>query len=85
MTKKTINGHTRRELKEHFAGKYIENSEQLPNGCNVTVFEKSSKNWWEHGEIYTRKDGTKAINCYDGDYELNQVEVYLDTRYVHHH
>lgn len=85
MTKRTINGHTKRELKEHFAGKYIKNPEQLPNGCNVTVFQNGSKNWWEHGEIYTRKNGCKAINCYDGDYELNQVEVYLDTRYVHNH
>lgn len=85
MFRKTINGHAKKELKKHFAGKYIESPEQLPNGCNVTVFEKGSKNWWEHGNIYTRKDGKKAINCGDGDYELSEVEVYLDIRYTHKH
>lgn len=85
MIKKTLNGHTKRELKQHFAGKYVENPEQLPNGCNVAIFEKGSKNWWEHGEIYIKNNGTKAITCYDGCYELNKVEVYLDTRYIHNH
>lgn len=83
MFAKTINGHTKKEMKKRYAGKYITNPEQLPNGTNVTVFEKDSNNWWEHGEIYTKKDGSKAIDCYDGEYLLNNVEVYLDTRYIH--
>ena len=53
MIKKAINGHTKKELKNHFAGKYID--KQLPYGRNVSVFEKISKNWWKCGEIYKRK------------------------------
>lgn len=79
---KTINNHTQEEMRDNFAGEYIANPEQLPNGCRVTVFEKGSERWWEHGDIYTRKkDGTKAVDCGDGIYELSEVEVYLDTRY----
>lgn len=33
------------------------------------MFEKGSKNW-EHGNIYTRKDWKKTINCGDGDYRI---------------
>ena len=79
--RKKVNNHTKREMRANFAGKYIENPEQLPNGCNVTVFEKGTEDWWEHGIICTRKDCTKAINCFDGYYEFKEVEVYLDTRY----
>lgn len=75
------NNHTRQEMKNHFAGKYVKNPEQLPIGCKVTVFEKGTKGWWEHGDIYQRQDGTKVIDCCDGEYEFSEVEVYLDTRY----
>lgn len=79
---KTINNHTEQEMRKNFAGEYIANPEQLPDGFNVTVFEKGSEQWWEHGHICTRKkDSTKAINCGDGFYELSEVEVYVDTRY----
>lgn len=79
---KTINNHTEQEMRKNFAGQYIANPEQLPDGFNVTVFEKGSEQWWEHGHICTRKkDSTKAINCGDGFYELSEVEVYVDTRY----
>lgn len=79
---KTINNHTEQEMRKNFAGEYIANPEQLPDGFKVTVFEKGSEQWWEHGHICTRKkDSTKAINCGDGFYELSDVEVYIDTRY----
>ena len=79
---KTINNHTEQEMRKNFAGEYIANPEQLPDGFKVTVFEKGSKQWWEHGHICTRKkDSKKAINCGDGFYELSDVEVYIDTRY----
>lgn len=59
-------------------GRHIRKPERLRRGRNVIVFEKGSNNWWERGWIYIHKDGRKAINCVDGIYELNQVEVYLD-------
>lgn len=73
----TEDNHTTQEMRDNYAGEYIENPEQLPNGCNVTVFQKGTEDWWEHGDICTRKDGTKYVNCWDGTYELNEVEVYL--------
>ena len=79
---KNITNHTEQEMRKNFAGEYIANPEQLPDGFNVTVFEKGLEQWWEHGHICTRKkDSTKVINCGDGFYELSEVEVYVDTRY----
>jgi hypothetical protein len=77
---KTVNGHTKATLKEHHAGKFIEKPENLEIGTNVTVFQIGTENWWEHGEI-CKDNGVKKINVYDSSYELNEVEVYLDTHY----
>ena len=79
---KNINNHTKEELIQNYAGEYIEHPEKLPVGYYVTVFEKGTDSFWQHGQIYMKKDGKKAINCFDGDYQLNEVEVYLDSRYT---
>lgn len=56
----------------------------LPDETKVILLqyawkEKGNHNK-EHGEIYTRKDGSKAINVYDGDIELTQADVWIAKR-----
>ena len=77
-----INGHTKRELEAHLAGKYIPNPEELPVGCGVVVFEKGTKDFWQFGCIEEEVDGKKFVNCFDEFYDFDQVEVYLNTRYA---
>lgn len=52
----------------------------LPNGTEVMLLQYGLKEKGnikkEHGEIYTRKDGSKAINVYDGDIEFTQADVW---------
>ena len=79
---KRINNHTKRELREHWAGKYIPNPEELPVGCDVVVFEKGSKDFWEFGAIEEDVTGKKFVDCLDGFFDFDQVEVYLNTRYA---
>ncbi len=79
---KRINNHTKRELREHWAGKYIPNPEELPGGCDVVVFEKGTKYGWQSGSIEEGVDGTKFVNCLDVFFDFDQVEVYLNTRYA---
>ena len=79
---KRINNHTKRELREHWAGKYIPNPEELLVGCDVVVFEKGTKYGWQSGSIEEGVDGTKFVNCLDGFFDFDQVEVYLNTRYA---
>ena len=84
IKRKKFNNHTKRELKKHFAGKFISNPQYLYPHCPVTIFYKGTENWWDHGSICKKSDGTKAVNCYDDEYcEFRDVEVYLDTRYVY--
>ncbi len=53
----------------------------LPNGTEVLLLQYGWKdkgsNSKEQGEIYTRKDGTKTINVYDGDVEFTQADVWI--------
>ena len=82
MVWKCVIDHTKEEMKEHFAGTYLANPQEFPTGCKVTIFEKGSKDHWEHGEIFRREEGGRTlIDCVDGYYELSEVEVYFDTRY----
>ena len=52
----------------------------LPNGTKVLLLQygwkEKGSTCKEHGEIYTRKDGSKAINVYDGDIEFTQADVW---------
>jgi len=54
----------------------------LPDGTKVLLlqYECKEQGWVgkEHGEIYTRKNGSKAIDVYDGDIELTEADVWLD-------
>lgn len=86
---KLINGHTKAELKRHYAGKFIENPKELPIGTRVSVFQKGTQGrcsngdgWWERGEICRCGCmGRIVVNVYDGDYELDDIEVYLTKYY----
>ena len=82
MVWKCVIDHTKEEMKENFAGTYLTNPEEFPDGCRVTVFEKYDVIYkWNHGTIESLANGKKFINCGDRCYELKQVEVYFDTRY----
>jgi len=76
-----IPNHSEKELKRHYAGAFVVNPEVLRYGVSVTVFQKGSEHWWEHGEITKGSYNNKHVNCYDGTFEFNEVEVYLDSRY----
>ena len=82
ITNEIVHNHTKDTLDSNYAGAYVVNPSRLSVGTHVTVFQKNSKNWWEHGEIYNDK-GTKVIGCGDVVYKMEQVEVYLDSRYEH--
>lgn len=81
---------SKKALKEHFAGKHIPYPEKLPIGTNVTVFQKGTEGcfgkmdsgWFEHGVICKIGKAVK-INCFDGYYDLKDVIVFLDSRYIH--
>ena len=84
-----INGHTKAELKRHYAGKFIKKPEGLPTGTEVSIFQKNpqstTKNgggWWEQGDICCCGcTGRKAVNVGDSIYALDSVEVYLTKYY----
>ena len=80
MVWKCVVVHAKKEMEENFAGTYLVNPEEFPDGCQVTVFRKDIS-WWDHGTIDSLANGIKFINCGDRYYELDQVEVYFDTRY----
>lgn len=58
----------------------------LPNGTEVLLLQYAWKEKGnmhkEHGEIYTREDGRKAINVYEGDIEFTQADVWLVKRKI---
>lgn len=55
---------------------------KLPDGTKVLLLQYDWKEQGmtnkEHGEIYTRKDGTKAIDVYDGDIEFTQADIWIE-------
>lgn len=55
---------------------------KLPEGTKVLLLQYDWKEQGitdkEHGEIYIRKDGTKAVNVYDGDIDFTQADIWLD-------
>lgn len=86
---KLINGHTKAELKRHCAGKFIENPKELPIGTPVSVFQKGTQGYWDYGDGWWERGyicrcgsmGREVVNVGDGDYELEEVEVYLTKYY----
>lgn len=86
---KLVNGHTKAELKRHYAGKFIENPKELPIGTSVSVFQKGTQGYWSNGDGWWQRGdicccgsvGRKVVNVGDGDYELDKVEVYLTKYY----
>lgn len=76
-----IPSHSAEELRKYHAGAFVIEPNMLNYEVQVTVFQRGSKYGWEHGEISKGNNEQKHVNCYDGTFEFNEVEVYLDSRY----